>query len=227
MSKQLLVDYMPFSITPQQINESLERNGGMLVVTGPLQAAEKKNQNGRVYPKEILEREAENYSKTNIAERRALGELDHPESSVVNLQNVSHNVRRIWWEGLNLMGEVEVLSTPSGNILKELFKNGIKLGISSRGLGSVKELREQEGEETVEVQDDFELICWDFVSNPSTHGAFMAPLMESVGKKKVINPYGKINNLITEILCDMTGKCSISKKSCGCGCNGTGTCGGH
>jgi hypothetical protein len=195
----------------------------MLVVTGPLQAAEKKNQNGRIYPKDILEREAENYSNANIAERRALGELDHPESSVVNLQNVSHNIRRIWWEDLNLMGEVEVLSTPAGNILKELFKNGIKLGISSRGLGSVKELREQDGEETVQVQDDFELICWDFVSNPSTHGAFMAPLQESVGRTVKPNPYGKINNLITEILCDMTGKCSISKKSCSCG----GTCGGH
>ena len=223
MSKQLLLDYMPFSITTQQINESLDRNKGMLVVSGPLQAAEKKNQNGRIYPKKVLEREAKNFSETNIAERRALGELDHPESSVVNLQNVSHNVRRIWWEGDNLMGEVEVLSTPSGNILKELFKNGIKLGISSRGLGSVKELKEQDGEETVEVQDDFELICWDFVSNPSTHGAFMAPLMESAGQKTIVNPYGKINNLITEILCDMTGKCSISKKSCSCG----GTCGGH
>jgi len=225
MSKQLLLDYMPFSITTQQINESLDRNKGMLVVSGPLQAAEKKNQNGRIYPKKVLEREAKNFSETNIAERRALGELDHPESSVVNLQNVSHNVRRIWWEGDNLMGEVEVLSTPSGNILKELFKNGIKLGISSRGLGSVKELKEQDGEETVEVQDDFELICWDFVSNPSTHGAFMAPLMESAGQKTIVNPYGKINNLITEILCDMTGKCSISKQSCSCG--GTCGCGGH
>jgi hypothetical protein len=225
MSKQLLVDYMPFDVSPQQINESLEQNGGMLVVTGPLQAAEKKNQNGRIYPKAVLEREAENYSAANIAERRALGELDHPESSVVNLQNVSHNVRKIWWEGLNLMGEVEVLSTPSGNILKELFKNGIKLGISSRGLGSVKELREQDGEETVEVQDDFELICWDFVSNPSTQGAFMAPLMESAGRKAIVNPYGKINNLITEILCDMTGKCNISKQSCSC--SGTCGCGGH
>ncbi len=227
MPKQLLVDYMQFSVTPQQINESLDRNGGMLIVTGPLQAAEKKNQNGRVYPREILEREAQNYSDTNIKERRALGELDHPDSSVVNLQNVSHNVRKIWWEGDTVMGEVEVLSTPAGNILKELFKNGIKLGISSRGLGSVKELREANGDETVEVQDDFELICWDFVSNPSTHGAFMAPLRESVDKNIITNPYGKINNIITEILCDMTGKCSISKKSCGCGCNGTGNCGGH
>ncbi len=218
---------MQFSVTPQQINESLDRNNGQLIVTGPLQAAEKKNQNGRIYPKHILEKEAQNYSDTNIAERRALGELDHPDSSVVNLQNVSHNVRKIWWEGLNLMGEVEVLSTPAGNILKELFKNGIKLGISSRGLGSVEEINESNGEKTVQVQDDFELICWDFVSNPSTHGAFMAPLMEGVEKNVTVNPYGKINNLITEILCDMTGKCSISKKSCGCGCDGAGTCGGH
>ena len=225
MSKQLLVDYMQFSVSPQQINESLERNGGMLTVSGPLQAAKKKNQNGRVYPRDVLEREAQNYSDTNIKERRALGELDHPDSSVVNLQNVSHNVRKIWWEGDTVMGEVEVLSTPAGNILKELFKNGIKLGISSRGLGSVKELREANGEETVEVQDDFELICWDFVSNPSTHGAFMAPLQESVDKTIITNPYGKINNIITEILCDLTGKCNISKKSCSC--NGAGTCGGH
>ena len=124
------------------------------------------------------------------------------------------------------MGVVEVLSTPAWNILKELFKNGIKLVISSRGLGSVKELKEQNGEDTVEVQDDFELICWDFVSNPSTHGAFMAPMNESVEKNTTINRYGKINNLITEILCDMTGQCSISKKSCSCGC-GTDNCGGH
>ena len=200
MSKKLLVDYMPFSVTPQQINESLDKNGGMLIVSGPLQAAERKNQNGRVYPKDILEREAQNYSDTNIAERRALGELDHPDSSVVNLQNVSHNVRRIWWEGDTVMGEVEVLSTPAGNILKELFKNGIKLGSSSRGLGSVKELKEQNGEDTVEVQDDFELICWDFVSNPSTHGAFLSPVNEGKNSKIVVDKYANVNKLITDII---------------------------
>ena len=120
-------------------------------------------------------REAENYSKVQIKERRALGELDHPDSSVVNLNNVSHNVLEMHWKNDDLVGTVEVLGTPSGNILKELFKSGIKLGISSRGLGSVKEIHEDGDQDTVEVQPDFELIAFDFVSNPSTQGAFMSP----------------------------------------------------
>ena len=123
-------------------------------------------------------REAENYSKVQIAERRALGELDHPDSSVVNLNNASHNILEMHWKGDDLVGTVEVLGTPAGNILKELFKSGIKLGISSRGLGSVKEIHEDNGEDTVEVQPDFELIAFDFVSNPSTHGAFLSPTNE-------------------------------------------------
>jgi hypothetical protein len=177
MSKQLIVDYIPFQVTPQQINESMEKNGGRLIVSGILQRADAKNQNGRVYPAETLMREAKKYSKINIAERRALGELDHPDSSVVNLNNVSHNVLEMHWKGKDLMGTVEVLGTPAGNILKELFKSGIKLGISSRGLGSVEELGEadEKGQQTVKVQPDFELIAFDFVSNPSTHGAFMSP----------------------------------------------------
>ena len=177
--KQLIVDYLPFEIKQEQINESMKENNGKLVVRGVLQRAEAKNQNGRVYPREVLVREAKKYHKEFIKQSRAMGELDHPESSVVNLQNVSHNVKEMHWEGDNLLGEVEVLSTPSGNILKELFKSGIKLGISSRGLGSVKEIHEEEGE-TVEVQPDFELIAFDFVSNPSTHGAFLSPTNEGV-----------------------------------------------
>ena len=173
--KELIVDYMPFEITPEQINESISKNNGRLVVKGILQRAEAKNQNGRVYPRETLMREAKKYSEVNIKERRALGELDHPDSSVVNLNNASHNVLEMHWKGDDLLGTVEVLSTPSGNILKELFKSGIKLGISSRGLGSVKEIHEEGGEDAVEVQPDFELIAFDFVSNPSTHGAFMSP----------------------------------------------------
>ena len=141
------------------------------------QRAEAKNQNGRVYPREILEREAKKYTKEFIGQRRAMGELDHPESSVVNLQNVSHNVREMHFEGDNLLGTVEVLGTPSGNILKELFKAGIKLGISSRGMGSVETVNEDNGDQSQEVQDDFELIAFDFVSNPSTHGAFLHPTM--------------------------------------------------
>ena len=131
MHKQLLVDYIPFEVSPQQINESLEKNNGKLIVKGVLQRAGSQNQNGRVYPKEILTREAKQYTDTQIKERRALGELDHPDSSVVNLQNASHNIMEMHWNGDDLLGTVEVLGTPSGNILKELFKSGIKLGISS------------------------------------------------------------------------------------------------
>jgi len=198
MGKQLLVDYTLFEISPQQINESLSKNGGRLVVSGVLQRAEAKNQNGRVYPKETLMREAKKYEDTFVQERRALGELDHPDSSVVNLNNVSHNVLDMKFQGDDLVGTVEVLSTPAGNILKELFKSGIKLGISSRGMGSVKEVM-REGGNTVEVQPDFELIAFDFVSNPSTHGAFLSPVNESI-QKVVADKYSNINNIITNII---------------------------
>ena len=205
--KAILIDTIPFQISPQMIAESEAKNGGRLIVSGVLQRADAKNQNGRVYPREILEREVDKYSEVQIAERRALGELDHPESSVVNLSNVSHNIRKVWWKGDDVIGEVEVLGTPSGNILKELLKAGIKLGISSRGMGSVNPVSEN----TVEVGEDFELVCWDFVSNPSTHGAFMYPgrVTEGIVKNRVINKYEKVENLISEMLCDLTCKCSI------------------
>ena len=177
--KQLIVDYIPFEVTPQQINESMSSNDGKLVVKGVLQRAESKNQNGRVYPKDLLMREAKKYTENFIQQKRALGELDHPDSSVVNLQNASHNVMEMHFNGNDLVGTVEVLGTPSGNILKELFKSGIKLGISSRGLGSVETIGESGAQE---VQPDFELIAFDFVSNPSTHGAFLSPMNESVDK---------------------------------------------
>ena len=177
--KQLIVDYIPFEITPQQITESMSTNDGKLVVKGVLQRAEAKNQNGRVYPKELLMREAKKYTENFIQQKRALGELDHPDSSVVNLQNASHNVMEMHFNGNDLVGTVEVLGTPSGNILKELFKSGIKLGISSRGLGSVEAIGENGAQQ---VQPDFELIAFDFVSNPSTHGAFLSPMNESVDK---------------------------------------------
>ena len=177
--KQLIVDYIPFEITPQQITESMSTNDGKLIVKGVLQRAEAQNQNGRVYPKDLLTREAKKYTENFIQQKRALGELDHPDSSVVNLQNASHNVMEMHFNGNDLVGTVEVLGTPSGNILKELFKSGIKLGISSRGLGSVESIGENGAQE---VQPDFELIAFDFVSNPSTHGAFLHPMNESVDK---------------------------------------------
>jgi hypothetical protein len=210
MNKSLLIDYNVFDISPQAILESEQVNSGRVIVSGVLQRANAKNQNGRVYPKDILAREVAQYAKIQIAENRALGELDHPESSIVNLQNVSHNIRKVWWKGDDVMGQVEVLGTPAGNILKELLKAGIKLGISSRGLGSVKEL----GEGTVAVEDDFELVCWDFVSNPSTHGAFMHPkgVNESVNRTP-FDKYEKVNNIMNQMLCDLTCKCSLPKRN--------------
>ena len=203
--KQLIVDYLPFEIKQEQINESMKENDGKLVVRGVLQRAESKNQNGRIYPREVLMRESKKYLKEFISQHRALGELDHPESSVVNLQNASHNITEMHWEGDNLLGEVEVLGTPSGNILKELFKSGIKLGISSRGMGSVETVSEG-GEQSQEVQPDFELIAFDFVSNPSTHGAFMHPMSEGVTNDieipagRACGDYCKVEAVINDIM---------------------------
>ena len=143
-----------------------------------------------------------------VKENRAMGELDHPESSVINLQNVSHTVKKCWWDGDDVMGHVEILNTPAGNILKALFAAGITVGISSRGMGSVEE---NINEGTVEVQDDFELLCWDFVSTPSTHGAYVSPV-SSLQEGKIKIPeykYTNVNNIIRDIICDNTGVCSL------------------
>lgn len=194
----LLVDYLLFEISPQQITESIKQNG-KVVVQGVLQRANAENQNGRIYPRNILMRESGKYSDNFIKQKRALGELDHPDSSVVNLQNVSHNIVEMHWEGDNLIGTIEVLGTPSGNILKELFKAGIKLGISSRGLGSVQQSEAVGGAQ--EVQDDFELIAFDFVSNPSTHGAFMYPVNESVNpSSRTCGKWCKAESIINDII---------------------------
>jgi Prohead core protein serine protease len=208
MSKQVLIEYFSFQPSPQSLREAKVNPSKNLIVQGVVQRADAKNQNGRVYPKEVLEREVEKYIAGPIAENRALGELDHPDSSIINLKNVCHNIKKIWWDGDDLMGRIEILPTPSGNILKELFLNNITVGISSRGMGSVKPL----GEGTVEVQDDFELLCWDFVSTPSTQGAFMKPTALSEGlnsKTTKYNKYSKINKLISEIICSQTGVCCV------------------
>ena len=205
----LLTEYRTFKVDKRLVEASIKENRS-LVVKGVIQRAEAKNQNGRVYPKEILEREIQKYIAGPVRERRALGELDHPESSVINLQNVSHNVIKVKMVGDDVYGEVEILSTPAGNILKELFRNGITVGISSRGMGSVQE----SGNGTVEVQDDFELLCFDFVSTPSTHGAFMKPAGRSIqelqeGKIQIPEyKYSNVNNIIRDIICDNTGVCA-------------------
>jgi len=192
MKQNLLIETNLFEAVIQESTTS------RLLVSGVLQRAGAINQNGRVYPKNILIREVENYREL-IRERRALGELDHPDSSVVNLQNVSHNITEIGWDGDNVVGVVEILPTPAGNILKELFNCGIRLGISSRGMGSVNEIGD-----TLEVQDDFNLIAFDFVSNPSTHGAFLNKMNESVGDKPhVCDKYCKTEDLISKIIMEM------------------------
>ena len=207
MNKKLLVDVRPFDVSADKINESISENNGKLIVKGVLQRAEAKNQNGRIYPKEILEREINKYISGPVREKRALGELDHPESSVINLQNVSHNVTKVKMIGDDVYGEVEILPTPAGKILQALFASGITVGISSRGMGSV-----QEGSNgTVEVQDDFELLCFDFVSTPSTHGAFMTPVGRALQEGKIQVPeykYTNVNNIIRDIICDNTGVCA-------------------
>ena len=188
---ELLVDVTPFRPT---IIES-KNKPGVFEVEGVMQRAEAQNQNGRVYDKAILERECNKYMKEFVENGNAFGELDHPESPVVSLKNASHIVKELWWKGDDLMGRVELLNTPAGNIVKEIIRAGHTIGISSRGTGSVQ----QTNEGTLEVQPDFELVCWDFVSNPSTHGAFMNPVSLQEGKIKV-SKYRNLDSIINDIL---------------------------
>ena len=187
---QLLVDVTPFKPI---LRESKSRPG-VFEVEGVMQRAGAKNQNGRVYDKAILERETEKYMDEFVKRGNAFGELDHPESPVVSLKNASHVVKDLYWKGDDLMGKVELLNTPAGNIVKEIIKAGHTIGISSRGTGSVQ----QTNEGTLEVQPDFELVCWDFVSNPSTHGAFMNPV--SLNESKQVDKYAGLNSIINDIL---------------------------
>lgn len=189
--ENLLVDIQPFKPI---IKESKDKPG-VFEVEGVMQRAGAKNQNGRIYKKDILERECNSYINEFVKKGNAFGELDHPESAVVSLKNASHIVKKLWWKGDDLMGKIELLNTPSGNIVKEIIKAGHTIGISSRGTGSV----EQTNESTLEVQDDFELVCWDFVSNPSTHGAFMNPVSLNEGVQRA-NRYSKVNEIINDIL---------------------------
>ena len=188
---QLLVDVTPCKSV---LKESKDRPG-VYEVEGVMQRAVAENQNGRVYSKAILEREASKYTKEFVERGNAFGELDHPETPVVSLKNASHVVKKLYWKGNDLMGKIELLNTPAGNIVKEIVKAGHTIGISSRGTGSVNQTNEGQ----LEVQPDFELVCWDFVSNPSTHGAFMNPVALQEGKVKV-NKFDKVNNLINDIL---------------------------
>lgn len=191
MNNPLLINVTPFK---GLLTESTTKPG-VFEVTGIMQRAGAKNQNGRIYKREILEEEVRNYVENFVKVGNAYGELDHPESAIVSLKNASHVVKELWWNGDDLMGKVELLNTPSGNIVKEILKGGHTIGISSRGTGSVT----QTNEGTLMVQPDFELVCWDFVSNPSTQGAFMNPISLNEGKQSV-GKYDRLDSIINNIL---------------------------
>ena len=197
--KQVLIETQSFNAKPVSLTESVAPSGNPLV-EGILATAEVKNGNGRYYSKDLWEREIDKY-KVLVSENRATGELDHPESSIINLQNVSHIIRDMWWDEDNVIGKIEVLPTNAGNILKALIENNVQVGVSSRGMGS---LQERDG--VLEVQDDFELLCWDFVSTPSNPGSYMHMIKE--GKEVQVNKYEKVNKIISEILC-ANGSCPI------------------
>jgi hypothetical protein len=191
--KSLIREYFelcPNGVCEDILTESDKRfikNGGM-ILSGVIQRSDARNGNGRIYPHTILEREMKRY-RNLVEQRMALGELDHPEHSTIALDKVSHVVTDVWWNGKDVMGKLEVLNTPKGKILQELVNANIKIGISSRGTGSVREVRG----DTI-VEDDFNLICFDIVSEPSTHGAFMSRQNES------LTTGNRIDTIIQEIL---------------------------
>jgi hypothetical protein len=200
--KQVLIETQFFTAKPLKLVEGTVSTSNPLV-EGILATCEVKNGNGRYYSRDLWEREIDKYMES-VNANRALGELDHPDSSIINLKNVSHNIKKIWWDGDHVMGAIELLPTPSGNILRALFENKIPVGVSSRGMGSLKQMGD-----LMEVQDDFELLCWDFVSTPSNPGSYMKEKgMMNESKNNQHNKYIKANSIITEILC-ANGTCPI------------------
>ena len=199
MSKVLLREYYALcegGVCQDLLTEDEKRfvtSGGM-ILSGKLQEADIQNGNGRIYPYRVLMREVKTYQKL-VKEGRALGELDHPDDSVINLKNASHMVTKIWMQDTNVMGKVKVLDTPSGNILKGLVNSGAQLGISSRGMGSVSENMGK-----TMVEDDFQLICFDFVSEPSTPNAFMMKEAKDLSRPNVFTKADRINRLLNEVL---------------------------
>jgi len=193
---KLLTSFMPLQLDAQSIKESREQNGGKIILRGVMQRADAVNQNGRIYPRRVLEREMENYQKF-INERRALGELDHPTASVINLQNVSHLVTEARWDGDAVIGSIELLDTPMGKIAQSLVESGVKLGISSRGVGTTS----QQGDYDL-VEDDFMLLCYDLVSEPSTSGAFMLRegRLANFDAREHFNRADLVDRVLTDIL---------------------------
>ena len=200
--KQVLIETQAFQVNTVQLTEGYKSPAGNPIVEGILATAEVRNGNSRYYKKDLWEREIDKYMNV-VKENRATGELDHPDSSIINLKNVCHIIRDMWWDGDHVVGKIEILPTVSGNILKALIENNVQVGVSSRGMGSLRPM----GEGMMEVQDDFELLCWDFVSTPSNPGSFMHLVRE--GKEyNTVNYYTKASGILTEILC-AKGTCPI------------------
>jgi len=193
---KLLTEWCPINVDKKLIKESRDKYG-KIVLKGIIQRANTLNQNGRIYPRAILEREMVNYQKL-IQEKRALGECDHPDSSVVELKNVSHVVTEAHMDGDNVYGTIEILDTPSGKIIQSLIESGVTLGISSRGVGSTR----SQGDSQI-VQEDFQLICFDMVSEPSTPGAFMLREGKTISKRdlnKTFNKSDRVDRIFNDIL---------------------------
>ena len=197
MNKQRLIETQLFN--PKNIIKEGKEGTPKIMVEGILATVDTPNGNGRYYSKELWEREINKYIEGPVKERRSSGELDHSNEDVVNLKNVSHLITEIWWEGKDIKGKIEVLPTPSGKILSTLLENNVLLGISSRGLGSV----EQRGE-LLEVQDDFSLICWDFVSTPSNTNSWMEPIKGKLNESKNyltnLSKYQRVNKIVNNII---------------------------
>ena len=210
MSKQILIETRQFKPNPVTITEVSGDMGGNIMVEGVLATVEVKNGNGRYYKKDLWEREIDNFQKKiNQKSTETCGELDHPDSQIINLKNASHAIRSLRWDGDEIIGTVEIFCDPgdkgtnSGRIAGALVRNGLMIGISSRGMGSLKQVGE-----IMEVQDDFELLTWDLVSNPSNPDSWMINTSLNEGKSSPFNPYQKVDSIVTEILC-ANGTCPI------------------
>ena len=196
MDKSLLIETISFQPRALKLSEA-KGSSGLPLVEGPLATAEIKNGNGRYYSKKIWEREIDKYMDS-VRQNRAVGELDHPESTVINLKNVCHNIKDIWWDGDNIIGKIEILPTPMGNIARNLIESNVKVGISSRALGSVR----SRGDADI-VQDDLHLICWDLVSEPSTPGAYMMREAKEVDPRilnKIFSKSDRLDRIANDIL---------------------------
>ena len=212
MSKQLLIDTLFFN-KKNLIKEEINQSSGNMVLTGIIQRANQLNKNGRIYPKEVLKKAVDIYTEEFVKTRNAYGELDHNDSQSVELKNASHIITKLYWDNDDLIGSIELLNQPSGNIVKRLIEQNCSVGISSRAIGSVEYLRE--GEDKVEVSE-VTIICWDIVSNPSTYGAFLKnknnQLNEShnfLSKNNNNNKYNNLNKIIKKIICEQTGQCCL------------------